>query len=202
MGKWILHHFQFTVGQFRGVCGGIGWSVGKCFGINKTDFSRWLWNDADEVLVKLFRVSAIQPLAWNIWMTSSTSGSGEGTRSGLIDIIPINSIKTTKPQLIATLYGQIEQRSIRRSGWWWIWRRYDYNEYEPDRRKVCPNGWVVQLECVDWWTNVLTLWPDSGLMCSSSDKSGDPKVILQVIRIDDKNLWKTLKSKRVTEFVL
>ena len=29
-------------------------------------------------------------------MTSSTSGSGEGTRSGLIDIIPINSIKTTE----------------------------------------------------------------------------------------------------------
>ena len=50
-------------------------------------------------------------------MTSSTSGSGEGTRSGLIDIIPINSIKTTKPQLIATLSGQIEQRSIRRSLW-------------------------------------------------------------------------------------
>jgi len=118
MGKWILHHFQFTVGQFRGVCGGVGWSVGKCFGINKTDFSRWLWNDADEVLVKLFRVSATYPLDWNIWMTSSTSGSGEGTRSGLIDIIPINSIKTTKPQLIATLSGQIEQRSIRRS--WWL----------------------------------------------------------------------------------
>ena len=39
-------------------------------------------------------------------------------------------------------------------------------------------------------------------MCSSSDKSGDPKVILQVIRIDDKNLWRTLKSKRVTEIVL
>ena len=50
-------------------------------------------------------------------MTSSTSGSGEGTRSGLIDIIPINSIKTTEPQLIATLSGQIEQRSIRRSLW-------------------------------------------------------------------------------------
>jgi hypothetical protein len=50
-------------------------------------------------------------------MTSSTSGSGEGTRSGLIDIIPINSIKTTEPQLNATLSGQIEQRSIRRSLW-------------------------------------------------------------------------------------
>ena len=118
MGKWILHHFQFTVGQFRGVCGGVGWSVGKCFGINKTDFSRWLWKDADEVLVKLFRVSAIQPLACNDWIISSRSGSGEGTRSCLIDIIPINSIKTTKPQLIATLTGQIEQRSIRRS--WWL----------------------------------------------------------------------------------
>jgi len=117
MGKWILHHFQFTVGQFRGVCGGVGWSVGECFGINKTDFSRWLWKDADEVRVRLFRVSATYPLVWNIWMTSSTSGSGEGTRSGLIDIIPINSIKTTEPQLNATLSGQIEQRSIRRSLW-------------------------------------------------------------------------------------
>ena len=91
MGKWILHHFQFTVGQFRGVCGGVGWSVGECFGINKTDFSRWLWKDADEVRVRLFRVSATYPLVWNIWIISSTSGSGEGTRSGLIDIIPINS---------------------------------------------------------------------------------------------------------------
>ena len=50
-------------------------------------------------------------------MTSSTSGSGEGTRSGLIDIIPINSIIMTKLQLNATLSGQIEQRSIRRSLW-------------------------------------------------------------------------------------
>jgi hypothetical protein len=58
-------------------------------------------------------------LAWNIWMTSSTSGSGEGTRSGLIDIIPINSTKTTEPQLIARQSGQIEQRSIRRS-WWMV----------------------------------------------------------------------------------
>jgi hypothetical protein len=113
--KWILHYFQFTVGQFRGVCGGIGWSVGECFGINKTDFSRWLWKDADEVLVRLFRVSATYPLVWNIWMTSSTSGSGEGTRSGLIDIIPINSIIMTKLQLNSTLSGQIKQRSIRRS---------------------------------------------------------------------------------------
>jgi hypothetical protein len=39
-------------------------------------------------------------------------------------------------------------------------------------------------------------------MCSSSDKSGDPKVILQFIRSDDKNLWKTIKYKRVTEIVL
>ena len=39
-------------------------------------------------------------------------------------------------------------------------------------------------------------------MCSSSDKSGDPKVILQFTRIDDKNLWETIKSKRVTEIVL
>ena len=121
MGKWILHHFQFTVGQFRGVCGGVGWSCWEWFGINKTDFSRWLWNDADEVLVKLFRVSATYPLDWKIWMTSSTIGSGEGTRSGLIDIIPINSIKTTKPQLIATLTGQIEQRSIRRSWYLAYW---------------------------------------------------------------------------------
>jgi hypothetical protein len=50
-------------------------------------------------------------------MTSSTSKSGEGTRSGLIDIIPINSIIMTKLQLNATLSGQIKQRSIRRSLW-------------------------------------------------------------------------------------
>ena len=148
MGKWILHHFQFTVGQFRGVCGGIGWSVGKCFGINKTDFSRWLWNDADEVLVKLFRVSAIQPLAWNIWMTSSTSGSGEETRSGLIDIIPINSIKTTKPQLIATLTGQIEQRSIRRS-----WYLADWMTLHLQRVRTRPMESVSK-----WLGGSVTMW--------------------------------------------
>ena len=118
MGNVPLRHFQFTVDQSRGVCGGIGWSVEECFGINKTDFSKWWWKDADGVRVRLFRVSVIQPLAWNIWINSSTSGSVEGTRLGLIDIIPINSIKITKPQLIATLTGQIDQKSIRRS--WWL----------------------------------------------------------------------------------
>jgi|Laugresu1bdmlbdd_1035124.scaffolds.fasta_scaffold32823_2 hypothetical protein len=35
--KWILHYFQFTVGQFRGVCGGVGWSCWEWFGINNTE---------------------------------------------------------------------------------------------------------------------------------------------------------------------
>lgn len=189
------------MGQSRGVCGGLRWLKVEWLGKTNTESAK-LEDETVLVRVKLLRVSAMKPLDWSIWMRSSTMGSGEGTRSGLIDIIPINSIKTTKPQLIATLSDQIEQKQNQRSGWWWIWRRYTYNEYEPDRWKVCPNGWVVQLLCVDWWTNVLTLWLVGGLMCSSSDKSGDPKVILQFIRIDDKNLWKTLKSKRVTEIVL